>query len=436
MLSVIKEIIAKRKSISLLKKGVPFNDDRFNSFRKNKAIILIALDYDLNTLNYVEKSILLDKDIILKSIQKNPLNLQMHSDEEIIGNKEIILNAIKLDYKNIRFASENLKNDISFAKEILIKEPDCLEFFSNKIKDNKEIIDLVLSKFFHGKIFKYIGEKFKDDKDVVLKEMTHHGDMFEFVSDRLKADEEVLISSLKSSNGNSIIFASPTLKSNMDIVKNALQYINYSSINVFKDLGMLAQSNKEIALLAISKKPESYLYVSEDLKNDIDIVKTAIKLDGSLFKFIPLSFKQNKEIFLLAIKQYALAIEFATEEFKNNLEVAKIVLASKYDKTLSFFSDEIRDNKELVLFAVKNHASQLEFASKRLKMDYDLVKQAITQSGVTYRFIDENLKSDPYLIKKAIECSTGLALNYIDEKYLNHPEIKEFVYSYKNRYRN
>jgi hypothetical protein len=58
----------------------------------------------------------------------------------------------------------------------------------------------------------------------------------------------------------------------------------------------------------------------------------------------------------------------------------------------------LRNNKEIVLVAVKNDGWALKYASDELKNDKEVVLTAVTQNDYGLKFASENLRNDKYFL--------------------------------------
>merc|ERR1712151_500198 len=135
-------------------------------------------------------------------------------------------------------------------------------------------------------------------------------------------------------------------------------------------------------------------YVSNDLKKDLEIVKTAIQVNA-----IPIIYAhrdlRNDELFWLNCIQINyhtfnyLKWEFRNEAFYDrifqsqsiNIDLASQILTD-HGKALRHASDELKDNEELVSIAVESDGCALKYASDRLKRDCELLPRVLKSCAV------------------------------------------------------
>lgn len=189
------------------------------------------------------------------------------------------------------------------------------------------------------------------------------------------------------------------------------------------------QKDKNLVLSAVDKNWRAIQYASKDLQNDYDVVMTAIasqKQNSALFiedqkqtfsvvyeegpfgkeeSYVhngvyiqsPLAyaskFKNNKEVVLAAVKKNGLALGYASADLKNDLQV--VLEAVKGDEmALGCASMNLRNNSQVVLEAVKKHGSAFQFASKELRGDRKIAFEALKTYGDVAKFASPELKND------------------------------------------
>lgn len=173
----------------------------------------------------------------------------------------------------------------------------------------------------------------------------------------------------------SLYDVSETLKNDRDVVFTAVKKhgweLKYANPSFFND--------KEIVLAALKKGKNCYEEIiglaSVKLKNDDEVALTALKNSVYCLKLLPSKYSDNKEL-IMKMKLYDLV--GVSERLRNDKEVV-LMSVSLVGENLEFASKELQDDKEVVLAAVKNSAchTAMSFASERLRGDVDVAKAAI-----------------------------------------------------------
>jgi len=101
------------------------------------------------------------------------------------------------------------------------------------------------------------------------------------------------------------------------------------------------------------------------------------------------SFRNDKEVVLAAIKSFGGALEFASDELKNDIEVVKTAIQQDNDVGGGFFqyaSEDLKKNFDLVMFAIQ-HSQNLDI------QDHPL------------RFVSEEFKNNPEIVLASVEAN-------------------------------
>lgn len=304
------------------------------------------------------------------------------------------------------------------TKEKFIQE------ITNKIVENIEDIFILLEDEEPIPILENIPAHYKDDPEIMLGIMKANeiGPLLSYCSDRLRADSEFVYEVLKVQVHN-FDQASLELQNSKEFVLKciglpgfliedapehflddkdcAIAAIKRKGHHALQVISERLKDDKEVAIEAINYQPLCYNYISDRLQYDKDIVLLVLK-DESEMKNIPECFTNNKEVMLdffnqrilnpqslqnlqyvsddlkddlevvmSAIKQDPLNLQFAGKRFKEDKNLAMLALQNK--GSLEFLSEELKNDREVVLLALKNNGSQLQFASNRLKNDKDMV---------------------------------------------------------------
>lgn len=85
------------------------------------------------------------------------------------------------------------------------------------------------------------------------------------------------------------------------------------------------------------------------------------------------------------------ALEFASERLKNNRDIVMYAV-ERYGCALAFAGEKLRDDREIVLTAVRQDGIALAFASLNLRADYRIVSEAVRQCEDAIEYASEDLK--------------------------------------------
>lgn len=218
---------------------------------------------------------------------------------------------------------------------------------------------------------KYAHKKFNNDRVIVLAALEQDGSALEYASKSLQNDKEVVLAALVIRKID---------EPDVGQIQSAFKYASPS-----------LQNDKEFVLKVVKLQPNALEFVSEDLKNDPEVVTLAVN-----------STYENG----MTIGKPALA--FASKELQND---RKIVLDAVRNPTIYFLkyysleyaSTALQSDREIVLAAVRNHGHAIEFASKEFHNDKEIVSEAVMNSYRAIKWASKNIQDDKLFIQTHID---------------------------------
>ena len=127
--------------------------------------------------------------------------------------------------------------------------------------------------------------------------------------------------------------------------------------------------------------------------------------------------RDDRQIILCAVKKDTCRIEFASKALRADKEIISAALRPEpegYDDwstNLSYACKRLKNNKEIVLAAVKTNGMNLEYASKKLKADKEVVLAAVNNNGLALEYANVEICADRNIIFEAVR-QNGSALQY------------------------
>ena len=139
------------------------------------------------------------------------------------------------------------------------------------------------------------------------------------------------------------------------------------------------QNDKDIVLLAVTGGC-ALCYVSEKMKDDEDVVRTALNNSGFHYRDASLRLRGKKEFLLLGLQYSPEYIEYAPEELK--------------------------DDKEFILETLKTVRVNYKKLSIRLQEDRDIALAFIKKNPLNYAYLPPKLKNDVEICAYAAESTS------------------------------
>ena len=264
----------------------------------NKKIIMTAIKFDANSFMYVPDNLKDDRTFVLEAIKQNGIILYYLS-ETFKNDEEIVFEAINQDCKSLNYASENLKSDRNFIFKLI---------------DNN-----INHKFKGCTILQYLPFNIKNDPEIVLKLIKSGSDSLFGSSKDLCYDREFILEVVKY-DGDSFMYASENLRNDKEIILESIKTNTKRMNEILENF-----NEKFISFAQISTKNhyELKFYLSNNLKNDRDIILALVKQDGSTINIASNTLQNDKEI--------------KEESKKRNLEITKCAYNKLNDENIEIF---------------------------------------------------------------------------------------------------
>jgi hypothetical protein len=177
-------------------------------------------------------------------------------------------------------------------KKVVSREGYLLEFASEKLRDDEEIVRISLSN--NPNIFRKISNRLKDNDDIALKAITVNGFDYSLISDRLK-------------------------------------------------------NRPDFARIALIKYPHNFEIIPEKIRNDESFLRAAIEKNGDIMMYAPAKLKDDKALALKAIAA-AKTVSTVSDLSKRLLDDDEVFRAAmlKNQTFFRYFSTRIQNDKALI----------------------------------------------------------------------------------------
>lgn len=237
------------------------------------------------------------------------------------------------------------------------------------------------------KVYVTVSDTMTYKHSISEKEM-NHGDFVKFMLDKEKTKEKV-VSILKE-------------------CKYAAAYLPIQE-NIVDRFGRIVQEAKEKDKLTLDEVKTVAKY-SGDWNNpikrtevkmsDINEIVSILENDEDparrftvIIGFISPNVLENKE-FAKRVGHLGISLTFFSDDIKADKEIAGIFCQAA-GRNAEFVSNELKDDKEFILNLTKSSRESLRYASKRLCDDEEVVKAAIQKDPYAIQFVSERLRDDP-----------------------------------------
>jgi hypothetical protein len=220
-----------------------------------------------------------------------------------------------------------------------------------------------------------------------------------------------------------------------------------------------------VVLAALNKKMSPVLnesvikHVSENLKNDIDVMNAAIKVYPPNFSYASPQLKDNgdlimfalsgtnkeeknkvldslnsknirfyeKKVVLAIVKVNGLFLKHASITLMNDMDVVKAAVTTT-PSSFKYASLDLKDNKEMVKYAIRINAESFEFASADIRGNKEMALLALKSGESSFKYLSENLRDDFSIVilafaRKIINKQIPPNLSYVSERLRKNKKV-------------
>lgn len=290
-LSVIDDKYKSDPELTLIAVRQCFANIQYSSpeLINNKSFVIEAIKqsnyFTMNLRKYLD-----DKDVMLEAVKKDSYSLSAASDR-LKDDKDIILAAVNNGgIHTLSYASERLRDDKEVVLTAVIKNPESLQYASDRLKDSELIVKTAMDRHNERNPLQYASERLRtnpellnsnkevviSDREKAMEAIREDHTKLKYVDKSLLNNKDFIMDAVKVTVGIAIEYTSDELKKDADVVLASLSRVN---INALETAGAEIRDNKDFMMKAVAIRGDALYYASDRLKDDVDIVKTAIAHD-------------------------------------------------------------------------------------------------------------------------------------------------------------
>jgi len=280
---------------------------------------------------YIEEALSDDKEYMLAAVEQNGLLLEFAS-ERLQNDPDVVLAAVRQNGRAL--ALLNLYSSVANMEEAMMSAMKNLE-----ARNDKAGIISILQKPRGGMLIQFLSSLMRDDLDIALAAVKQRANAIVFLSPQLRDNEEIVIAALA--------FHEPEV-GGLEFGPSG-EVLEYASER-FRD-------NPYIVLLAMSNADaldNPLKYASDRLQNNRVFVEYALRVMGGKIKVADVP---------LDIFEYG-----TTEDLWNNPDYV-LSLLQKYPFAADCVSENLRNDPDFMLQEAKLHVKFLNFTGEQLAED-------------------------------------------------------------------
>ena len=299
------------------------------------AQLLVVVNYDENNGSYytflknTQDGL---KPCLVSSIKQMKLMMDRgvcwdvdHLTIELRNNRKAVLLTLQNLSSNwcpidLMHISNRLKKSESFALEVIKICPNNFSNLDPSIVERKEFVLKAIS--INPKVIDYVPHKFRQDLEIVSLAAENYPLAYVYLpeaapSDMFKNKKNIL--HLASWNPQAIYILSEEFKNDPQIVRIALKQDPSCAIHL-----SVLDHDRAFALSMVSTISNLIPYLTV-LKNDVSFALECVAISGFNLQYFPEHICNNKEVFLRAIEQNKYAVVYGGDQLKQDPEIAKLL---------------------------------------------------------------------------------------------------------------
>lgn len=279
-------------------------------------------------------------------------------------------------------------------------------------------------------VTKYIPSELWHDREFILQLLCEPGtcNYFEQLDPELQNDREFILQALQV-NPHIFKLLSQNFRNDTEIVLTAIAH--RSRITGWKVLSAMSeelQNNRDFIIQALTKNLHLAKKLPPQFYNDFEIARMVLQHHGHYLELFSPSIKKDYNIVKLAVSSCGMALLDTDVTLQNDYDLV-LIAARDNGEILCNLGQSYYDDEAVILAAItstdwslKQMAKNFAFASLRLKNDHAFILRAISDNGYIYPFLSIEFQQDSGIICSAAKTNLDIIL-YLDNKLRIEQEL-------------
>jgi len=298
--------------------------------------------------------------------------------------------------------------------ELIKKKGFNLDFdldIPDKFKTNREVLTAALE---HGNlpVSKLSEDVFKDREFLKLL-IGKRASYFAEFPERVRDDEEMARLAVCTSS-SALEGVSVRLRSQRDFVMWAFSQ-DYFSLDIVADESL--KNDLAVLKLAVKSHPQNYGRIPQAWRTNEEIIQSLLTtklMSLSCFDCLPPQYRDDREIAVKALNDDGGCFQHLSERLRDDRELAMVAIGVR-GMYLQYASVRLRDDKEVVLLARNEAERAWDFVSERLKKDLEVVAAYVSKNAYTMGKLSPELRDSQQVVEACLQSCSGWAYKLLSE---------------------
>ena len=298
----------------------------------------------------------------------------------------------------------HFQDDENFIAELIPSQPLAFKYVSKRIKKIEYLAHMACNQ--DPANFLFIDDSLKNNNDIIYSIFSNMSS-----SDKnnilwnnveiIKRKDKELIKSIMSDNQGIYKYLDEDLKNDNSIIELALQ-----DFNQFKNL---PESKKDdISLMNLASKSSGLVIknFTKDTLNNEEIMKKFLEIYPGSIQWCGEKVKASKQIAKIICKYKCIPsnLLFLSEEIKNDKDIVELAILSDYTST-DCMSDLLKEDKNFILKLIENpllNFKFFEYLDENIRNCSDIMKKSIDKNFESLKYTGSMLKHDKEFLNEII----------------------------------
>ncbi|MHC1716611.1 MAG: DUF4116 domain-containing protein [Candidatus Dojkabacteria bacterium] len=328
---------------------------------------------------------------------------------------------------------EEYRDDKKMVEVAIRNNGEALEFASDEIKGDKDLVSIAIEE--NPRALQFVSKELKDDREVVLKAVSKYGLALKYASKQMQSCYEVVVEAITRGafefHESALAYVSKEFLSNREIIRKAVQHnyhaMEYASAELKKDKAFVLElihnyrihpehidsslyEDRDIALASVIKRGETFEYFPRFF-GDKEIAMYAVKSLGGMYKFVSDALKEDIEVIKEAVKNDPEVYESLSVEMKNKKEVIICAIESNQMVWMDL-SEEVQYDPDIMDTVFEYGCAEIYAVINRDYWNEKTVTSAMKKDLGVWYMLPEEWSEKPFVLKMMLENSEGFAGDY------------------------
>eukprot|EP00434_Breviolum_minutum_P034359 symbB.v1.2.030408.t1/scaffold3422.1/size57166/4 len=347
--------------------------------------------------------------------------LQNHAPELL--DRDFLCSAVEVMPEALFYAAANLKKDADLVKILSCRRASTLQYADVELRSNQKFLQNLID--LNPACLRFCSKELLYDHDFNLKALQQNSLSQDHIDPSLWHDTSFVLKALAVSETvlEKVAIELPEWMGDIDFAFQALQICG-------KALEFLSEDVKEdvnLVTVALEDEPQALAFASSSLQDNHRLVLNALKKDGSVLSHAGESIKDNVAMVIEATKATPCAFQFASERIRKDQDVVWNLL--KISPEVLAFSLLAGDGN-FVLSAAIHYEAAVQYAAEALLRNLGFCLSAVTQNAAVFAFLPNELRASASFVQAAVSAN-GQALYFAPRCFQVDPALIRLSHDFK-----